>query len=229
MLSFEGMRAREWTPLPQLWDTDKNALSRCGRRKALWQMASEHARNAGPTRRARVCPNLSLSATFGKTKQRQSALGQVHCRIQFSSVRTLSRVRLFATPLTAARQSFLSTPNPQELAQTQIHWVSDVNPTILSSVVPFSCLQSFPASGSFPTSQFFASGGQNIGVSASASVLSMNIQGWFPVGLTSLISLLSKRLLRVFSSTTFQKYQFFSAQLSLWSNSQIHTWLLEKP
>ena len=89
-------------------------------------------------------------------------------------------------------------------------------PTILSSVIPFSsCLQSFPASGSFPISQFFASGGQSIGVSASASVLPMNIQDWFPLGLTSLISFQSKRLSRVFSNTSVQKHQFFDAQLSL--------------
>ena len=79
------------------------------------------------------------------------------------------------------------------------------HPTISSSVVPFSsCLQSFPASGSFPMNQFFASGGQSIGVSASASVLPVNIQDWFPLGLTGLISLLSKGLSRVFSSTTIQ-------------------------
>ena len=104
------------------------------------------------------------------------------------------------------------------------------HPTISSSVVPFSShLQAFPASGSFPMSQFFASGGQSIGVSASASVLPMNIQDWFPLGLTDWISLLSKGLSRVFSSTTVQKHQFFSTPPSLWSNSHIHTWLLEKP
>ena len=101
---------------------------------------------------------------------------------------------------------------------------------ISSSAVPFSsCFQSFPASGSFPTSQFFTSGGQSIGVSASASVLPMDIQGWFSIGLTGWISLQSKGLARVFSNTTVQKHQFFGAQLSLWSNSHIHTWLLEKP
>ena len=90
------------------------------------------------------------------------------------------------------------------------------HPTISSSVVPFSsCLQSFPASGSFLMSQFFTSGGQSIGVSASASVLPMNIQDWFLLGLTVLISLQSKGLSRVFSNTTVQKHQFFSAQLSL--------------
>ena len=104
------------------------------------------------------------------------------------------------------------------------------HPTISSSVVSFSsCFQSFPASGSFPMSPFFTSGGQSIGVSASASVLPMNIQGWFPLGLTGYISLQSKGLSRVFSNTTVQKHQFFSAQLSLWPNSHIHTWLVEKP
>ena len=86
--------------------------------------------------------------------------------------------------------------------------------TISSSVTRFSCPQSFPASGSFPMSQLFASGGQSIG--ASALVLLMNIQGWFPLGLTGLISLLSKGLLRVFSNTTVWKHQSFSTQPSLW-------------
>ena len=81
-------------------------------------------------------------------------------------------------------------------------WGRWCHPTISSSVIPFSsCLQSFPASGSFPMSQFFASGGQNFGASASASILPMNIQDWFPLGLTGLISLLSKGLLRVFNTT----------------------------
>ena len=97
------------------------------------------------------------------------------------------------------------------------------HPTISASVIPFSC----PASGSFLVSQFFASGGQSI--RASASVLPMNIQGWFPLGWTGLISLLSKGLSRVFSNTTVQKHQFFGAQSSLWLNSHICTWLLEKP
>ena len=103
------------------------------------------------------------------------------------------------------------------------------HPTISSSVIPFSHLQSFPASGSFPMSQLFASGVQSIGVSASASVLPMNTQDWSPLGWTSWISLQSKRPSRVFSNTTVQKHQFFSAQLSSQSNSHIHTWPLEKP
>ena len=103
------------------------------------------------------------------------------------------------------------------------------HPTILSSVISFSCTQSFPASGSFPVSQFFTSGGQSVGASASASVLSMNIQDWFPLELTGWICLPSKGLSRVFSNTTVQKHQFFGAQLSLWSNSHIHIWQLGKP
>ena len=95
-------------------------------------------------------------------------------------------------------------------------WSRWYHPTISSSVVPFSSrLQSFPASGSFPMSQFFASGGQSIGVSAWTSVLPMNIQDWFPLGLNGWISLQSKGLSRVFSNTTVEKHQFFSVQLSL--------------
>ena len=89
------------------------------------------------------------------------------------------------------------------------------HPTISSSVISSSCLQAFPASGSFPMSQLFTSGSQSIGVSASASVLPVNIQDWFPLGWTGWISLQSKGLSRVFSNTTAQKHQFFSAQLSL--------------
>ena len=102
------------------------------------------------------------------------------------------------------------------------------HPTISSSVVPFSsCLKSFPASGSFLMSQFFSSGGPSIG--ASASVLPMNIQGWFPFGWTSPISLLSKGPSRVFSRTPVRKHHFFDSQPSLWSNSHIYAWLLETP
>ena len=103
------------------------------------------------------------------------------------------------------------------------------HPAISSTVVPFSsCPQSLPASGSFPMTQLFAWGGQSIGVSTSTSVLPMNTQVWSPLGWTGCISLQSKGLSRVFSNTTVQKHQFFSAQLSSQSNSHIHTWPLEK-
>ena len=107
------------------------------------------------------------------------------------------------------------------------------HPTISSSFAHISsCPQSFPATGSFPVSQLFTSGCQSIGPSASASVLSKKIQGWFSLGMTHLISLLSRGLSRVFSSTVVQKCQFkcqfFGAQPSLWSNLPMHTWLLGK-
>ena len=114
-------------------------------------------------------------------------------------------------------------PNPCPLSQ-------GCHPTISSSVVPFSsCLQSFPASRSFPMSQFLASGRQSIGIAALASVLPMNTQDWFPLGWAGWISLQSKGLSRVFSNTTFQNHQFFSAQHSAQSNSHIHTCPLGKP
>ena len=104
------------------------------------------------------------------------------------------------------------------------------HPTISSSVVPFSSrLHSFPSSGSSPMSQFFTSGGQSIEVSASASVLPMNIQDWFPLRWTGCIFWQSKGLSRVFSDTTVQKHQFFGAQPSSQSNSHNHIWLLEIP
>ena len=103
------------------------------------------------------------------------------------------------------------------------------HPTISSSVVPFSCPQSLPASESFPMSQLFAGSGQSTGVSALASFLPKKSQGWFPLGWTGWISLQSKGLSRVFSNTTVQKHQIFSAQPSSQSNSHIHTWPQEKP
>ena len=141
----------------------------------------------------------------------------------------LSCVQLFVTPWTATHQAScpLSAPGAYSNSCPSSRWC---HPTTSSSVVPFfSCLQSLPASGSFPMSQFFTSSGQSIGASALASVLPVNIQGWFPLGLTGLISLQSKRVLRVFSNITALKNQFFRAQPSLWSNSHIHAWLLEKP
>ena len=103
------------------------------------------------------------------------------------------------------------------VAETHVHWVNDaIHPSISSSVASFSsCPQSFPASGTFQMSQFFTSGGQSIVIPASASVLPMNIQDWFPLGWTGWISLLSNELSRVFSNTTVQKHQFFGTQISL--------------
>ena len=131
------------------------------------------------------------------------------------SVQSLSRVWLFTNPWTKARQASCPLPapgihpNPCPLSR----WC---HPTISSSVIPCSsCPQSFPASGSYPVSQLFASGGQSTGVSASASVLQMNTQEWPRLGWTGWISLHSKGLSRIFSNTIVQKHQFFGAQLSL--------------
>ena len=165
--------------------------------------------------------NFSLATVLLSLAKLEKDLGN-----RISSVQSLSQVRLFATPWTAARQASLSFTNSWSWWCPSSWWC---HPTISSSVVPFSsCPQSFPASGSFPISWLFISGGHSIGASASMSVLPMNVQGWFPLGLTGLTSLQTKWISRVFSSTTIQKHQFFGAQPSLWSNSHIYTLLLEK-
>ena len=139
---------------------------------------------------------------------------------------TQSCVTLY-DPMDCSTPGFLALPGACSISCPSSQWC---HPTISSSVFPFSfCLQSFPAPGSFLMSRLFISGGQSIGTSASASVLPMNIQDWFPLGLTGLISLQSKGLSRVFSSITVQKHQFFGTQPSSQSNSHIHTWPLEKP
>ena len=143
-------------------------------------------------------------------------------------VQSLSCVQLFVILWIATLQAPLSST----LSWSLLRCVS-IESVMLSNYL-FPCcrfsfyLQSFPTSRSFPVSQLFASGGRSIGTSASASVLSVNIQDWFPLVLTDLIFLLSKGFSRVFSSTTIQKHQFFSTQCPLWSSSHIHTWFLEK-
>ena len=132
----------------------------------------------------------------------------------FVVVQSPSQIQLFATH--GLQHAMLPCPilSPRVFSDScPLSWWC--HPTILSSVTHCSsCPQSFPASESFPMSQFFASSGQSIGASASASVFPMNIQGWFPLGLTGCISLLSKELSRVFSNTTVQKCQFFIVQIS---------------
>ena len=158
------------------------------------------------------CNKFILSSPFWQT---------VFFLIVIVFVQSLSCVWLFATRWTAAHQASLP-PLPPRIFSNSCPSSQWCHPTISSSVVHFSsCLQSFPASVSLPMSQLLASGGQRIGASASVSVLPMNIQGWFPLGSTGLISLQSKGLSRVFSSTTGQKHQFFGAHLSLWSNSYL--------
>ena len=139
-------------------------------------------------------------------------------------IQLLSCVQLFGIPWTAACQASLSFTISWNLLKLKS--IESVMPS--NHLIPFSfCLQSFQSWGSFPKSWFFVSGGQSI--RASASVLPMNIQDWFPLGLMRLISLQSKGLLRLCSSTTIWKHQFSGIHPSLWSNSHIHTWLLEKP
>ena len=134
----------------------------------------------------------------------------------------LSRVRLFATPWIAACQASLSITNSRSSLRLSpsSRWC---HPAISSSVVPFSCPQSLPASESFPMNQLFTCGGQSTGVSALASFLPKKSQGWSPSEWTGCISLQSKGLSRIFSNTTVQKHQFFGSQLSSQSNLHIYT------
>ena len=144
--------------------------------------------------------------------------------LKFVVIESPSCIWLFETPWTAAHQASLSLTVSQSLPKFMSIESVMCHPTISSSVTLFSFfLQSFPPSGSFPVSRLSASGGQSIG--ASASVLPMSVQGWFPLGLPGWISLLSKGLSGVFSSTAVRKHQFFGTQLSLRSNS--HNWILK--
>ena len=149
-----------------------------------------------------------------------SSVSQEKLCCYFSSVIQLSSC-LWPNGLQHARL-LCPSPSPEACSNScpSSQWC---HPIISSSVVFSSYLQSFPASGSFPISQFFITGSESIEDLASASVFPMNIQDWFPLGLTGLISLQSKGLSRVFSNITVQKDQYFSPQLSLWSNSHIHT------
>ena len=149
--------------------------------------------------------------------------------IQFSSVQSLSRVWLFATPWIQHTRPPCPSPTPGVHSDSR-PLSQRCHPTISSSVVPFSsCPQSLPALKSSPMSQLFAWGGQSTRVSALASFLPKKSQGWSPSQWTSWISLQSKGFSRVFSNTTVQKHQFFGAQPSSQSNSHIHTWPQEKP
>ena len=148
--------------------------------------------------------------------------------LHFVFVQLLSCVLLFVTARTARHQGSLSSTIFQSLLKIMsIQSVMPSNHLVLCHPLS-SCLQSFPAFGSFLMSWLFASGGQSIGASASASVLPMDIPGWFPLGLTGLISFLSKGLSRVLSRITVQRHQFFGAQTFFLSSSHIHTWLLGK-
>ena len=166
------------------------------------------------------CKNFPFASTSWLTVRHQRASFQPfpafdmcfsHSSVQFSSV--VQWCPTLCNPMDYSTSGFPVHHQLLELTQIHVHWVDDVIQTSHPLSSPFSCLQSFPTSGSFPRSQFFVSGCQSIG--ASASVLPMNIQDLFPLGWTGWISLQSKGLSRVFSNTTVQKHQFFSAQLSL--------------
>ena len=144
-------------------------------------------------------------------------------------VQSLSRVWFYASWWTVAHQASLSFTISWRLLNSR-SWSWWCHPTISSSVISFcSRLQPFPASRSFLMSQLFKSGGQSTGASAPESVFPMNVQNWFCLRLTGWISLQSTGLSWVFLNTTVEKHQFLGAQSSFWSNSHIHTWLLEKP
>ena len=174
---------------------------------------------------------IGINTKYGQLKSTLWSLGELcvscfkkaHCKF-FSFLILFSQVSQYSCsvvsdslPPHGLQHARPSCPSPTPGVYSDSCLLSRwCHPTISSSVIPFSsCLQSFPASGSFPMSEFFALSDQSIGVSASASVLPMNIQDWFPLGWTGWISLLSKGLSRGFSNTTVQKHQFFSAQLSL--------------
>ena len=201
----------------QLGVTSRNMISKSSVLYSLRSQCICHTRRENKIH-WRVCLTISAEP-FHKSVLKY----HVSITVQFSC----SVMSDFATSWTTAHQaSPCPSPTPGACSDScpSSQWC---HPAISSSAILFSCLQFFPASGSFQMSQFLASGGQSIGVSVSASVLPMNIQDWFPLGLTDLI-LQSKGLSRVFSNNTVQKHQFLSAQPSLWSNSS-HTWLLEKP
>ena len=179
------------------------------------------------------CNRLAFASSFAKDKICFVSLHfkNVYLKLIFSSVQFSCLVVSDSfQPLESqhARPPCPSTtPRVHQNSCSSKRWC---HPAVSSSVIPFSsCPQPLPASESFPMCQLFAWGGQRIGVSASASVLPMNTQDWFPLRWTDWISLQSKGLSRVFFNTTVQKHQFFGAQLSSQSNSHIHTWPQEKP
>ena len=207
--------AHTWDKWPQgLWPSEVSAGSPKDSKGSVFSLSVTSAMYAIPNR------NLAIYLKF-RVKLHK-------CLKRYETSLVTSSIQFSCSVMQHARPPCPS-PTPRACSNScpSSRWC---HPTISSSVVPFpSCLQSFSASGSFQMSQFFSSGGQSIGASASASVLPINIRDWFPLGLTGLISLQSKGLSRVFSKTTAQKHQFFSAQLSLWFNSHICTWPLEKP
>ena len=171
-----------------------------------------------------VCIHISPPSSTSQPNPHATHLGHLRARNwapsaleQVPTCGSVAQSRpTLCDPMGCSTPGFLVFQHLPDSVQTNVHWVSDaIQPSHPLSSFSF-CLQSFSGSGSFPIYWLSASGGQSMGVSASASVLSNNIQGWFPLGLTDLISLLSKKLSRVFSITTVRKHPFFSSQPSLW-------------
>ena len=215
-------------PLPPPSPSHPSGSSQCTRSEHL-----SHASNLGWCSVSPLIVYLfqccSLRASHPCLLPQSLKVCFVHLCLFFCSFKYFSSVQLIAIPWTAACQASVSVTNSQS-PHKSMPLSQQCHPNISSSVVSFSsCPQSFPASGSFPMSQFFAPSGQNIGASVSASVLPMNIQDWSPLGWTDWISLQYKGLSRVFSNTTVQKHQFLGAQLSSQFNSHIHTRPLEIP
>ena len=150
------------------------------------------------------------------------------CTVPQRVVQSPSGVQLFVASWTAACRPPCPSP-PPGVCPSSCSLHQRCRPAISSSDILLFCPQSFPAAGTFPMSHLFTSDDQNTGASASASVLLVSIQGWFPLRLTGLLSSLPKELSGVFSSTTVQKHQFFGFLLFLWSSSHNHTWPLERP
>ena len=202
--------------------TDDNVLEQGEANQPLQGLCSTSVqldRLAGPRSVGRLTPTATTQS--GSFTLRHFPIIRLYLLVsfQFSSVQSLNHIQLFVTPRLQHSRLLCPSQTPRVYSNS-CPWSWWCHPNISSSVIPFSRLQSFPASGSFPMGQFFASGSQSIGVSASASVLPMNIQDWFSWWLTCLISLQSKGLSWVFSNTTVQKPSilwcsaFFIVQLS---------------
>ena len=207
-------RAANWMAVKELWATE---VPEPVRGRGAEEASTDSSFPSRPT--GEHAQLLSTTESRVQARRNSQLLLLLSCWVMSDSY--LPGVLDCRTP------GFPVLPSLSELAQSHVHWVSDAI-QLSHSLVPFSLRpQFFPASGSFPRSRLFVLGGQSI--EASASVPPMNTQGWFPLGLTGLISLQSKGLSGVFSNTTAANYQFFGTQSSLWSNSHIHTWLMKKP
>ena len=216
------MRDR-WTKITWCDEIDGEEFAICD----LWRRFSFSTRDQAWSLRAFVWQTFysSEKEKASDTDFRDGTESAPLAGVQFSSV--AQPCPTLCDPIDSSMPGFPSTPRACSNSRPSSRWC---HPTIPSSVVLFSpSLLSCPASGSFPMRPFFASGSHSTAVSASESVLPVNIQDWFPLGWTGWISLQSKGLSRVFSNTTVWKCQFFGTQLSLPSNSHIHVWLLEKP